>query len=158
VSASQKANIRRAWLAQRIGQGKSDAENIALCAATFKVSEKTARQDLSAVYDRWIEIDREMAPKHKAAFMELGFSILKEARDAANDPASGSTFAPVVAQFKNLAIMSGVMRDGLASKTDTPAGGDSRPNDQTVRERISALKENQAVREKAMKLGLDLDD
>jgi hypothetical protein len=50
------------------------------------------------------------------------------------------------------------MRDGLASKTDTPAGGDSRPNDQTVRDRISSLKENQAVREKAMKLGLDLDD
>jgi hypothetical protein len=158
VSASQKANIRRAWLAQRIGQGKSDAENIALCASTFRVSEKTAKQDLSAVYDRWIEIDREMAPKHKAAYMELGLAILQEARDAAKDPASGSSFAPVVAQFKTIAVMAGVMQEGMKSQSSAPASGDSRPSDQTVRERISALKDNKEVREKAMKLGLDLDE
>lgn len=160
MSASQKANIRQAWLAERIGKEQTDAHLVALCAATFRISEKTARQDLNAVYDRWKSIDDEMAPKHKARFMELGFDILREARDMANNPASGASFAPVVAQFKTLAVLAGVMSEGASKSQTAPVAGSgsTQPGEQTVRDRISLLKSDPMVRAKAMKLGLDLDE
>lgn len=158
MAGSNKANLRRSWLAQRVGTTETDSTLVAQCAAVFKVSELTVRKDLKWVYDRWIQIDAEMAPMHKARFMELGFTILQEARDAAKDPLQHSTFAPVVAQFKNLAVLSGVMRDGLQGSQAPASVGETRPQDLTLRERISQLKNNPAVRERAMKLGLDLDE
>lgn len=157
MSQSQKANIRRAWLSQRINGTDSDAKNIALCAAMFRVSQKTAKEDYAYVLDRWMEIDREMQPRAKARFMELGLDILAEAREAAKDPANSSTFAPVVAQFKTLAVMAGALKESTTGNSATVAN-ESRPSDQTVRERLEALKANTAVRERAMRLGLDIKD
>ena len=154
MSASQKANIRRAWLAERLGNGKSDAENIQHCALLFRVSETTVKKDLAAIYDRWMEIDRELAPKHKAQFMELGLKILEEARSAANDPTTPANFGPVVAQFKTLAIISGA----LTEKPATVQIVDSKPSDQAMRDRIEKLKADPKIRERAMKIGLDLDN
>ena len=155
ASPSQKANIRRAWLSERIGDGTSDAKLVALGAATFRVSESNIRKDLAAVYERWAEIYEDTQPGRVAQFMELGFSLLQECRDAGSKTLH---YGPAVAQFKTLAVMAGVMRDGLLGKqAETPQSGNSRPTDEVVRERISALKQDPSVREKAMKLGLDLD-
>lgn len=154
--ASQQANIRRAWLAERIGDGTSDAKLVALGAATFRVTEATIRKDLAAVYDRWQAIYEESEPGRVAQFMELGLSLLEECRDAGRKTLH---FGPAVAQFKNLAIMSGVMKEGLGMGKQEPAQqGDTRPDDQAVRERISALQKDPKVRERAMKAGLDLED
>ncbi len=156
ATPSQQANIRRAWLAERIGDGSSDAKLVALGAATFRVSEKTIRKDLAFVYDRWIEIYEDMAPGRVAQFMELGMSLLEECRDAGRKTLH---FGPAVQQFKNLSIMAGVMRDGLGlSKQEPASSGDTRPDDNTIRERIASLQKDPKVRERAMKAGLDLDD
>lgn len=155
--ASQKANIRRAWLAERIGDGTSDAKLIGLCAATFKISEATARKDLAEVYDHWIDVYEQMAPGRVAQFMELGLKLLEECREAGG---KSLQYGPAVAQFKNLAIMAGVMREGLMGKQSEASGAgpaSTRPSDEVIRERLSALKKDPGVRERALKLGLDLD-
>lgn len=156
ATGSQKANIRRAWLAERIGDGTSDAKLVALAAVTFRVSEKTIRKDLDFVYDRWIEIYEASQPGRIAQFMEMGLSLLQEARDAGSKTLH---YGPAVAQFKNLAIMAGVMKDGLGlgKQDSSPAHGDTRPDDQVVRERIASLQKDPTIRERAMRAGLDLD-
>lgn len=151
---SQKANIRRAWLAERIGDGTSDAKLVALGAATFRVSEKTIQKDLSFVYDRWIEIYEANQPGRVAQFMELGLSLLAECRDAGSKTLH---YGPAVQQFKNLAVMAGVMREGLMGKQEPASNQDTRPDDQAIRERIVTLQKDAKVRERAMRAGLDLD-
>jgi hypothetical protein len=153
---SQEALRRRAWLSERIGNGSSDASLVALAAATFKVSEKTIKKDLSWVYDRWMSIWEETQPAQVAKFMEMGLELLEECRDAGRKTAS---FGPAVQQFKTLAIMAGTMRDGLSpNRSSEPAqAGDTRPSDDVVRERIASLKNDPKVRERAMRAGLDLD-
>lgn len=154
--SSQQAIIRRAWLAERIGDGTSDAKLIALGAATFRVTEKTIRKDLAFVYNRWADIWEETQPGRVAQFTELGFALLEECREAGRKTFH---FGPAVAQFKNLAIMSGVMKEGLGMGKQEPAQqGDTRPDDQAVRERISALQKDPKIRERAMRAGLDLED
>lgn len=151
--SSHKSNIRRAWLAERIGDGTSDAKLVALAAVTFNVQEVTIRKDLSAVYSHWMEIWSETEPARVAKFMELGMNLLEECR------AAGRTtmhFGPAVQQFKNLAIMSGTMRDGLSSRSDPTPTGDTRPDDVSIRERIDALQKDPGVRERAMRAGIDL--
>jgi hypothetical protein len=87
--------------------------------------------------------------------MELGLNLLAECRDAGSKTLH---YGPAVQQFKNLAIMAGVMRDGLMGKQSQVAGsGETRPDDQTVRERINSLQKDPKVRERAMRAGLDLD-
>lgn len=156
ASGSQKANIRRAWLAERIGDGTSDAKLVALAAITFRVSEKTIRNDLDFVYDRWTEIWEATQPGRIAQFMEMGLGLLAECRDAGSKTLH---YGPAVAQFKNLAIMAGVMKDGLGlGKPSEPvSNGDTRPTDETVRERIASLQKDTNVRERAMRAGLDID-
>lgn len=156
-SGSQAANIRRSWLSERIGDGSSDAKLVALGAATFKVTEKTIRRDLAWVYDRWMDIWEENQPSQMARFMELGLELLAECRDAGQKTAH---YGPAVQQFKTLAVMSGVMRDGLTPNKDNsgPAqAGDTRPTDDAIRERINSLKKDPKIRERAMRAGLDLD-
>jgi hypothetical protein len=155
MASSQQANIRRAWLSERIGDGKSDAKLIALAAATFRVSEKTIKKDLDIVYERWIEIYEASQPGRIAQFMELGLTLLEECRDAGS---KSLHYGPAVAQFKNLAIMAGVMREGLMGKQEPATQGETRPSDQDIRERIVSLQKDPKVRERAMKAGLDLED
>lgn len=155
MSASQSANIRRAWLSERIGDGKSDAKLIALGAAKFGVTEKTIRKDLDYIYDRWMEIYEASQPARIAQFMELGLTLLEECRDAGS---KSLHYGPAVSQFKNLAIMAGVMRDGLMGKQETVAQGETRPDDNAIRERINSLQKDPKIRERAMKAGLDLED
>lgn len=156
MSASHKANIRRAWLAERIGTTRSDVKLISECAALFKVTEKTIREDLEWVYDRWSNIDTQMAKHHKARFMELGLEILQDARNAAADATTAATFAPVVAQFKALAVLAGVMREGIGGR-DNLIPMSTQPADALVRERIDRLSRDIEIREKAMRLGLNLE-
>jgi hypothetical protein len=153
--ATAKANIRKAWIASRLSEGMSDAQLVALGAVIHKVAESTIRKDLSDVYNRWMEIYEENEPQRLAKFMELGLAILAECRDAGQKTLN---FSSAVSQFKNLAIMAGVMREGLLGKTEANAGGDySRPTNQDVLERLAELKKNPEIRDRAMRLGLDLD-
>lgn len=156
-SGSQQAMIRRAWLSERIGDGSSDAALVALGAATFRVTEKTIKSDLAWVYDRWMDIWEENQPNQMAKFMTLGLSLLEECRDAGSKTLH---YGPAVQQFKTLAVMSGVMRDGLTpnKQSEGPAqSGETRPSDDTVRERINSLKKDPKVRERALRAGLDID-
>lgn len=151
---SQAQNIRRAWLAERIGSTDSDAKLVELGAGIFKVTEATMRSDLKAIYERWAEIDAENAPMHKARFMELGMAILAACRDAG---AKSFNYSSTVSQFKTLAQIAGVLSDGSRGGSGVD-NSSTQPSDNAIKSRIEKLSKDPKIRERALKLGLDLDD
>ena len=146
-----KRNARLAWLAQNVGKGKTDAKIVIECMAAFPgVSEKTARAELKEIYQRFAEINLENLGDQKVKFLELGFEMLQEMRSALQ-------LGPAANHFKTLASIAGVVTEKTqvdqTVNTGTPA-----PAAETVRNRISQLTNDPKIRERAKKLGLDLDN
>lgn len=148
---SHARNLRLAWFSQRLCSGASDALIIAEAVVKFRISQATARKDLTEIYTRWTNIDLDNAHMHKAKFMELGMELMDELR-------SNLQFGPAVNHFKTLAQISGVLGDGKVRVSDGESSTQPAPSADVVRSRISELANNPKVREKALKLGLDLSN
>lgn len=145
-----KRNARLAWLAQEICKGQTDAQIIiGLMAAFPGTSEKIARQELREIYERFADINSENLPDQKVKFMELGFQMLQEMRDA-------FAHGPAAQHFKTLATIAGVVDQKVT--VDQTVTQVSTPKAEVVRERISKLANDPKIRERAQKLGLDLDE
>lgn len=146
-----KRNARLAWLAQEICKGLTDAQIvIGLMAAFPGTSEKIARQELKEIYQRFSEINSDNLQDQKAKFMELGFTLLAEMR-------AGMQLGPAANHFKTLATMAGVITEKVAVD-QTVSNGPVAPKADVVRDRISKLANDPKIRERAKKLGLDIDD
>lgn len=144
-----KRNARLAWLAQNICKGQTDAQIvIGLMAAFPGVSEKTARMELREIYQRFSDINAENAPDQKTKFMELGFQMLEEMRQ-------GFAHGPAAQHFKTLATIAGVVQEKV--QVDQTVNSSPAPKADVVRDRISKLSSDPKVKERAKKLGLDLD-
>jgi hypothetical protein len=146
-----KRNARLAWLAQNICKGQTDAKIvIGLMAAFPGTSEKTARVELREIYSRFSEINAENMPEQKVKLMELAFDLLEQCRQ-------NMQLGPAVNQFKTIAQMSGVITDKV-QVDQSSSGGTPAPKADVVRDRISKLANDPKIRERAKKLGLDIDD
>jgi len=144
MSASR--NVRLAWLAQQLTEGKSNGAIILDCMTKFPgVSEKVARKDLKEILQRFAEIDSDTLELAKQRYLEIGWKLLEECR-------SLSQMGPAVTQFKNLATIAGVLNEKAPEKQEVA------PESNIIRERITQLMKNKAVREKANEIGLDLKD
>jgi len=156
---STAQNIRRAWLSEKLASSEkdygTDAKLVSAGAALFSVTEQTMRKDLNAVYERWAEIDLENAPFHKAKFMELGMEILQDCREAG---AKSLNYSSTVAQFKTLAQIAGILAENSKAQSQDMGSNQSQPSNQIIQSRIEKLRNDPKIRERALKLGLDLDD
>lgn len=148
-----KRNARLAWLAQQVGKGQTDAQIILLCMAAFPgISEKTARAELKEIYQRFADINSENLADQKVKFLELGFEMLAEMRNALQ-------LGPAANHFKTLASIAGVVTETSKSTVDqTINPGMPAPSADTVRDRIAKLRKDPKVLERAKKLGLDIDE
>lgn len=147
-----KRNARLAWLSQEICKGKTDAQTVFDCMAVFPpASEKTVRADLKEVYQRYSEINEDNLPEQRVKFLELGYALLEEMRNAMQ-------LGPAANQFKTLANIAGVVTDVSKVQVDQTINSAPAPKAETVRSRIAQLSSDPKIREKAQKLGLDLDD
>lgn len=147
-----KRNARLAWLAQEICKGQTDAQVIINCMAAFTgVSEKTARAELREIYQRFSEINADNLPDQKTKFLELGFVMLQEMRQ-------NLQLGPAANHFKTLANIAGVVTDNSKVSSTSEVNLTSAPKADTVRSRIEALRSDPKVRERAKKLGLDIDE
>lgn len=146
-----KHNARLAWLAQSLGKGQTDAQTIiGLMAAFPGTSEQTARAELKQVYQRFADINADNLPEAKQKFLELGFLMLDEMRNALQ-------LGPAANHFKTLASIAGVVTEKSQAQVDNSISGHPAPKADTVRDRISKLSQDPKIRERAKKLGLDLD-
>jgi hypothetical protein len=146
-----KRNARLAWLAQRVGKGETDAQTIVGLMAAFPgTSEKLARSELKEIYQRFADINSENLPEQKVKFLELGFQMLEEMRAALQ-------LGPAANHFKTLASIAGVATE-KTQVDQTVVQGAPAPNASVVRDRISQLSSDPKIRERAKKLGLDLDE
>lgn len=145
-----KRNARLAWLAQNICKGQTDAQIvIGLMAAFPQTSEKTARAELREIYQRFGDINSENAVDQKTKLMELAYAMLQDMRD-------GFAHGPAAQHFKTIAQMAGVLQEKVQvdqTITTTPA-----PKADVVRDRIGKLANDPKIKERAKRLGLDLDD
>jgi hypothetical protein len=147
---SANRNKRLAWVAQEIAKGKSNPQIILDMMKFFPgVSEKVARADLKEILERFSEIDEETIASAKAKYLEMGFQLLQDCRQAAQ-------FGPAVNQFKALAQISGVLTEkGNAGSTPEQQGS---PENTTIRERIKALMKSKNVKKAAEEAGIDLKE
>lgn len=147
-----KRNARLAWLAQNVGKGQTDAQIVlGLMAAFPGVSEKQARVELREIYQRFADINSDNLDAQKVKFLELGFEMLSEMRSAMQ-------LGPAANHFKTLANIAGVVSDGKVSVDQTVNVGTPAPKADIVRDRISKLRSDPKIIERAKKLGLDIDD
>lgn len=146
-----KRNARLAWLAMQVGKGKTDAMLVLECMGAFPgVSEKTARAELKEIYQRFSDINSDNLAEQKVKFLELGFEMLEEMRAAMQ-------LGPAANQYKTLAAISGVASE--KSQVDqTVSVGTPSPKAETVRDRIGKLINDPKVRERAKRIGMDIDD
>lgn len=143
-----KRNARLAWLANNIVKGRTDASIILECMTAFKCSEQVARADLKAIYQRYADIHTENLPEQKVKLLEVAWQMLDDMR-------AGYAFGPAANQFKTIATMLGTLTEG--GKQDNSPTEQTTPKPDIVRDRISLLLRDPKVREKAQRLGLDLD-
>jgi len=145
-----KRNAQLAWLSEAICKGRTDVNIILEMMQIFPgVSEKSAREMLKELYQRYSEINSENMPEQRNKFLELGFTLLEEMRNAFQ-------YGPAANHFKTLSQISGIMIDKVSvdqTITDTTA-----PKADVLRDRISKLSNDPKIRERAKRLGLDLDD
>lgn len=146
-----KRNARLAWLAMRVGKGETDAQTIlGLMGAFPGTSEKTARAELKEIYQRFADINNDNIADQKNKFLELGFEMLQEMRTAMQ-------LGPAANHFKTLASIAGVATE--KSQVDqTVSQGVPAPKADVVRDRISTLMNDPKIKERAKKLGLDLEE
>lgn len=146
-----KRNARLAWLAQQVGKGQTDAQIVIKLMAAFPgVSEKTARAELKEIYQRFSEINSDNLGDQKVKFLELGFEMLAEMRSALQ-------LGPAANLYKTLAGVAGVVTE-KTQVDQTVIQGVPAPKADVVRDRISKLRKDPKIIERAKKLGLDLDD
>lgn len=145
-----KRNARLAWLAQSICKGQTDAQIVlGLMTAFPGTSEKLARQELRDLYQRFSDINADNLPEQKVKFLELGFQMLDDMRQ-------GFAHGPAAMHFKTLAAIAGVnTTDKLV--VDQTVSTSPAPKPETVRDRLAKLTQDPKVRERAKKLGLDID-
>lgn len=144
-----KHNARLAWLSQNMGKGLTDMNLIlGLMAAFPPVSEKTAREELKEIYQRYWDINVQYLPEQKVKFLELGFEMLEEMRNAMQ-------LGPAANHFKTLAGIAGVTTERSQVDQKVTQGAPA-PKADTVRDRISKLMKDSKVRERAQRAGLDL--
>jgi hypothetical protein len=112
-------------------------------------SEKLARQELRDLYQRFSDINADNLPEQKVKFLELGFQMLDDMRQ-------GFAHGPAAMHFKTLAAIAGVnTTDKLV--VDQTVSTAPAPKADVVRDRLDKLTQDPKVRERAKKLGLDLD-
>jgi hypothetical protein len=146
-----KRNARLAWLAQQVGKGQTDAQTIlGLMGAFPGISEKQARSELNEIYQRFSDINSDNLGAQKVKFLELGFEMLEEMRKAMQ-------LGPAANHFKTLASIAGVATEKV-QVDQTVTQGIPAPKADIVRDRISKLRSDPKIMERAKKLGLDLDD
>ena len=150
---SAKHNARLAWLAQQVGKGQTDANIILLLMAAFPgTSEKTARAELKEIYQRFADINSDNIGDQKVKFLELGFEMLAEMR-------SSLQLGPAANHFKTLASIAGVVTENSKSHVDqNVTQGSPAPKADIVRDRISKLRSDPKIIERAKRLGMDIDD
>lgn len=146
-----KRNARLAWLAMHFGKPMSDAQKIiGLIAAFPGTSEKTARQELKEVYQRFADINSDNWAEQKQNFLELCYEALDKMDKAMQ-------YGPYANTLKTLAGVLGVITEKTqidqTISQNTPA-----PKSDVVRSRIDKLMSDPKVRERAKKAGLDLDE
>ena len=152
---SATRNARLAWIAQQLAKGKSNANIVIECVATFRgVSEQVARKDLKAVLQRFTEIENETIEESKTKFLEVGWKLLEETRSVAQYGAAANL-------FKTLAAISGLLEStktgGIYAPAGEPGGAISgNPEASVVRDRITALLKNKSVQTMAKESGIDL--
>jgi hypothetical protein len=149
---SANRNKRLAWIAQEITQGKSNPQIIIDMMRTFPgVSEKTAKADLKELLERFSEIDEETIATAKAKYLEIGFKLLQDCRQAAQ-------FGPAVNQFKALAQIAGVMAEGNKNPEGGPNANNGSPENAMIRERIATLIKSKPIKKAAQDAGIDLKE
>lgn len=147
-----KRNARLAWLSQEICKGQTDATIIlGLMAAFPGTSEKLARSELREIYQRFSDINEENIPSQKTKFLELGFTMLGEMRAAMQ-------YGPAANQFKILAGIAGVTTEKTQLDQTTHSSATPAPKSDVVRSRLDKLMNDPKVKERAKRMGLDLDD
>jgi len=146
--ASVSRNQRLAWIASQVGEGKSNASIVMECMTLFPgVSEAVARKDLKEIMQRLTEIELANLPEIKTRFLEIGWKLLEECRKY-------SQMGAAVNQFKNLALMAGVLDD---KKPENNQQANGAPDNKIIRERIAQLMRNKKIKAQAEEAGIDLE-
>lgn len=147
--ASDK-NTRLAWMSGRLGAYVSNAKIISEACSLFGIAVSTARTELAEVYAHWATFSRENQEADRHKVLEALWVAVEEAQQGHNHHA-------VIAGLKEIAKIQGSyapekikLEGGVTMSSGAPAPG-------TVRARMAALMADPKLREKALKLGLDLD-
>lgn len=141
---------RLAWLAQNINKAQTDAQTIlGLMAAFPGTNEQTARRELNELYERYFTINQENIEFRSAQFLEIGFDLLKDARQAYQ-------LGPAVNLFKTLAQIAGVLTEKV--QVDQTVNASPTPAPEIVRERIAELMRKRKTKQEAEEAGINLDD
>jgi hypothetical protein len=112
-------------------------------------TEKVARQELRDLYKRFSDINTDNLPDQKVKFLELGFQMLDDMRQ-------GFAHGPAAMHYKTLATIAGVnTTDKLV--VDQTVSTSPAPKADVVRDRLAKLTQDPKVRERAKRLGLDID-
>lgn len=149
MAKAANKNQRMAWMAGELGKLRSNSAIVQEAMSIFGLSLQTAKKELAEVYEHWASFSRENAEADKHKVLEALWASVESARQAFN-------FNAVIAGLREIAKIQGsyapekVTLDGVVSTNGAPAAN-------TVRSRIRALMEDPKIREKALKVGLDLD-
>lgn len=150
--ATPKRNIRLAWYARNIGEMKSNGAIVDEATALFKISATTARKELAEVYERLAAFDRANTGAARSKVLEALWRLAAMAE-------AGLDFRAAVVALDKIAKVSGLHQPDRESISDGAIADDGMPTPKagTVRDRIRQLARDPSVRERAKKLGLDMD-
>lgn len=142
-------NQRMAWMASQLGLLKSNSRVVQEAMSTFGISLQTAKKELAEVYEHWSSFSKENAEADRHKVLEALWESVDQARQQFN-------YNAVIAGLREIARIQGnyadqkIKLEGSVNTTGSPASA-------VVRSRIQALANDPKIREKALKLGLDLD-
>lgn len=136
----------------RIGDLKSNGAIIDEACDRFKLSRQTVQRELGEVYERLAQFDRANVGAARSKVLEALWRLAGMAEVALD-------FRAAVVALDKIAKVSGLHQPDKESLSEGPAVDPSQPTPKanTVRDRIRALARDPSVRERARKLGLDMD-
>jgi hypothetical protein len=148
-----KRNARLAWLSiNGWGKSKSDARIIIELMAAFPgVSEKVAREDMRALYQRLYDINQDNFETASAQMLEQSWKAYTLAVNMCQMSAAANL-------LKHIHGLMGYTGENRRQDT-TPAGsGQPIPAPDIIRERIHELMKKRKIQEEAQEANIDLKD
>lgn len=144
-------NVRLAWLSKKLAEPVSDVRAVEAMVAHFKITPTMAKRYLDALYEHWEAV----AAPEKARGRHRVLEILYRAVEGSEQHFQ---FSAMVNAADKLAKLYGLYEPEKVQVDVRGAVDLGGPNESALAKRMRDLITNPQVRDRARKLGLDLND